>query len=326
LFNNLQKVCSSNAALTNATGTNIVQKINVKLGGINNALDLDAVWQKFTNPDDLTLFLGVDVTHPGPGDDKSPSIGSIVGNVNAECTKWAASIKIQRHRREQMVYLTAAVRERLKDIYSKTNKKPNRIVVYRDGVSSGEFTKVLNEEMRNIREACQSLSADYKPKITYIVCQKRHHTRFFVQNEREGVGKAGNVPPGTVVDHVVVHPVEFDFFLCSHFGIQGTSRPTHYCVLHDDSNWTPDDLQMVSYRLCHLYQRCPRSVSLPAPVYFADLVCERARQHHRSFFGHLSDSSEATHRGGSHETESSEEELINSVTVTPFIKEMMYWV
>ncbi len=40
-----------------------------------------------------------------------------------------------------------------------------------------------------------------------------------------------------------------------------------------------DDLQMITYQLCHMYGRCPRSVSIPAPVYYADLVATRARCH-----------------------------------------------
>ena len=33
-------------------------------------------------------------------------------------------------------------------------------------------------------------------------------------------GRSRNIPPGTVVDTVITHPREFDFFLCSHAGIQ----------------------------------------------------------------------------------------------------------
>lgn len=31
--------------------------------------------------------------------------------------------------------------------------------------------------------------------------------------------------------------------------------------------------------MCHMYGRCARSVSIPAPVYYADLVATRARCH-----------------------------------------------
>jgi hypothetical protein len=50
-------------------------------------------------------------------------------------------------------------------------------------------------------------------------------------------GKSGNVCPGTVVDSLVVHPYGYDFFLVSHAGIQGTSRPCYYRVLLNENNY-----------------------------------------------------------------------------------------
>ncbi len=46
--------------------------------------------------DQATLFVGIDVTHPGPMEKDTPSIGAIVANIDADATKWAASIKVQR--------------------------------------------------------------------------------------------------------------------------------------------------------------------------------------------------------------------------------------
>lgn len=123
------------------------------------------------------------------------------------------------------------------------------------------------------------------------------------------VGKSGNIPAGTTVDTKITHPSEFDFYLCSHAGIQvielkysghkcfsqrkgcisilyviaespqGTSRPSHYHVLWDDNHFTSDELQVLTYQLCHTYVRCTRSVSIPAPAYYAHLVAFRARYH-----------------------------------------------
>ena len=34
------------------------------------------------------------------------------------------------------------------------------------------------------------------------------------------VGRSGNIPAGTAVDMGITHPNEFDFYLCSHAGVQ----------------------------------------------------------------------------------------------------------
>lgn len=34
----------------------------------------------------------------------------------------------------------------------------------------------------------------------------------------------------------------------------------------------------MTYYLCHIFNRCPRAVSIPAPVYYADLAAFRARK------------------------------------------------
>ncbi|KAG8764009.1 hypothetical protein FRC12_008333 [Ceratobasidium sp. 428] len=91
--------------------------------------------------------------------------------------------------------------------------------------------------------------------------------------------KSGNCEAGTVIDSIIGHPLEFDFFLLSHGGLIGTSRPAHYSVVHDDNNFTPDSLQRLTFHLCHVYARATRSVSIPPPVYYADIVCGRAKHH-----------------------------------------------
>jgi len=42
----------------------------------------------------------------------------------------------------------------------------------------------------------------------------------------------------------------------------------------------PDAIQKLAFELCHVYARATRSVSIPAPVYYADIVCARAKIHY----------------------------------------------
>ncbi|KAJ7061559.1 ribonuclease H-like domain-containing protein [Mycena amicta] len=131
-------------------------------------------------------------------------------------------------------------------------------------------------ELPLIKQACQALKIN--PKITLIIVGKRHHFRFLAANDKD-VDRSGNCPAGTVVDRDIGHPLELDFYLQSHAGILGTSRPAHYSVLYDENNLSPDALQSLSFALCHVYARATRSVSIPAPVYYADIVCARAKHH-----------------------------------------------
>lgn len=76
--------------------------------------------------------------------------------------------------------------------------------------------------MSAIRAACASLSIEYKPSVTFLVVQKRHHTRFFPLKKEDEDGKNRNVPAGTIVDSTITHPQEMDFYLVSHASLQVT--------------------------------------------------------------------------------------------------------
>uniref|UniRef100_A0A8W4FIT7 Protein argonaute-1 n=1 Tax=Sus scrofa TaxID=9823 RepID=A0A8W4FIT7_PIG len=258
------------------TLSNLCLKINVKLGGINNILVPHQRSAVFQQP---VIFLGADVTHPPAGDGKKPSITAVVGSMDAHPSRYCATVRVQRPRQEIIEDLSYMVRELLIQFYKSTRFKPTRIIFYRDGVPEGQLPQILHYELLAIRDACIKLEKDYQPGITYIVVQKRHHTRLFCADKNERIGKSGNIPAGTTVDTNITHPFEFDFYLCSHAGIQGTSRPSHYYVLWDDNRFTADELQILTYQLCHTYVRCTRSVSIPAPAYYARLVAFRARYH-----------------------------------------------
>ncbi|CAM6009780.1 unnamed protein product [Sphagnum balticum] len=272
---------------------NVALKINVKVGGRNTVL-VDALTRRIPLVSDIpTIIFGADVTHPHPGEDSSPSIAAVVASQDwPEVTKYAGLVCAQAHRQEliQDLYKTwvdpqrgqctgGMIKELLISFRKATGQKPLRIIFYRDGVSEGQFYQVLLYELDAIRKACASLEPDYQPPVTFVVVQKRHHTRLFASNHNDNrsVDRSGNILPGTVVDSKICHPTEFDFYLCSHAGIQGTSRPAHYHVLWDENKFSADSLQSLTNNLCYTYARCTRSVSIVPPAYYAHLAAFRAR-------------------------------------------------
>ncbi|PKY55107.1 Piwi-domain-containing protein [Rhizophagus irregularis] len=252
---------------------NVCLKMNVKLGGDNSFLIPGHI--QFLE-DEPTILIGAAVTHLSPGDTKSPSYAALCGSLNAKASRYAASLRVQRGSTEIIAELANMVKELFKIFYQNCGVKPKKILFYRNGISESQFMDVLNSELTAIKDACQSLEADYRPTITFVVIQKRHHTRFF-PIEKKNADKSGNCLPGTVVDMDITHPFEFDFYLLSHAGLHGTSRPTYYQVLYDENGFDANRLQTLSYNLCHIYARCTRAVSLVPPVYYARLAAKRAR-------------------------------------------------
>ncbi|XP_047468741.1 protein argonaute-2-like isoform X2 [Penaeus chinensis] len=249
---------------------NLLFKINAKMGGINY------IWSRKSKLMEKRLMvMGADVNHPSAGDARTPSMAAVVASIDKDVSKYAVEVRPQKHRNEIIQDFKEITKNLLKSFcVAANNRKPQHIIVYRDGVSNSQFNQVLQHEFLAIREACKELGETYTPAITFLVVMKRHHTRFFPVDE---IGK--NIPPGTVVDSGITHPIERDFYLCSHHGIKGTSRPTHYHVLWDDNNLTMDQLQEFTYNMCHVYSRCSKSVSLPAPVAYAHLAAFRAKVH-----------------------------------------------
>ncbi|KAI9206024.1 Piwi domain-containing protein [Polychytrium aggregatum] len=271
---------------------NVAMKINMKLGGSTNRVTHLPLMDK------PTLLVGCDVTHPPPGS-AAPSIAALVGSVNRFGTYFRPAIRTQSSRVEIVAEMEQMMGE-LIDAFVKSNSQPGRppvtpqrIIFYRDGVSFGQFKEVREKEIAAIKAALEKRKIE-RCAITFIICQKRHHIRFFPPENSNDRDRSENSLPGTIVEKDVTHPSEFDFYMLSHSGLQGTSRPTHYHVIFDENNVKPDDLYALTYNLAHLPGRATRSISIASPAYFAHHLADKAKLLLQGDFSDLSSSG----RGG----------------------------
>ncbi|XP_052848366.1 protein argonaute-2 isoform X4 [Drosophila gunungcola] len=250
---------------------NILLKVNSKLNGINHKLKDGPQQSMLKN----AMFLGADVTHPSPDQREIPSVVGVAASHDPYGAAYNMQYRLQRSALEEIEDMKSITLEHLR-VYQQYRKTyPEHILYYRDGVSDGQFPKIKNEELRGINAACAKVGI--KPKICCVIVVKRHHTRFFPSGEPSQYNKFNNVDPGTVVDRTIVHPNEMQFFMVSHQSIQGTAKPTRYNVIENTGNLDIDLLQQLTYNLCHMFPRCNRSVSYPAPAYLAHLVAARGR-------------------------------------------------
>ncbi|KAH7717470.1 ALG-7 protein [Aphelenchoides avenae] len=295
---------------------NLVLKLNGKLGGVNNRIlhescnhgETSPRWKKFVNEQDPTLFIGVDVTHPSSDEPTLESVAAIAANIDFHSTRFAGNIAIQRRQNpeiprgenvEQVQNLESMAFDAILAFSKETTQMPKHIVVLRDGVSDSQMKTTSEIELGFIGDACRRFrdtfsKPHFKPTTSYVVVQKRNPTRVMPANTLDqfqgsntargqgyyGRNTTGNVPPGTVVDESITTNKFPNFYLCSHKGQLGTSRIAHYTIVHN--TWDAlnmDDWQVSMFMLCHLIARSITPVSVPAPVYYADLLCGRARKH-----------------------------------------------
>ncbi|KAG4277069.1 hypothetical protein FPRO04_14193 [Fusarium proliferatum] len=302
----IHTICSVGSKLAKDRGreqymANVALKFNLKLGGINQIVEnknLGVIDQ------DKTMVVGIDVTHPSPGSSSNaPSVSAMVASIDKFLGQWPATLRIQRARQENVDDLTQMLKSRL-GLWKTKGKHaalPENILIYRDGVSEGQYDMVLSQELPQLRRACEQMypAADTKkglPHFTIIVCGKRHKTRFYPTTEQD-CDRSGNTKPGTVVDRGVTEARNWDFFLQAHAALQGTARPCHYYIVHDEifrqiyakSIPVPfqsiaDIVEDLTHNMCYLFGRATKAVSLCPPAYYADLACERARCYLASLF------------------------------------------
>lgn len=176
---------------------NVALKFNLKCGGVNQLLPNQL---GFLNQG-TTMVVGIDVTHPAPKSmEGTPSIAAVVASIDSEYGQWPGSIRCQASKQEMVATLQLMMQERL-NLWIKKNKRgPAKILIYRDGVSEGQYKTVLEDELKQIREACKEVyGRNAQPQITIVVVGKRHHTRFYPTDARTADGR-GNPLNGTVVD------------------------------------------------------------------------------------------------------------------------------
>ncbi|EAW15209.1 putative RNA interference and gene silencing protein (Qde2) [Aspergillus clavatus NRRL 1] len=309
-YNSLKKVCDVHCGVRNINVlaeklrgandqyyANVGLKFNLKLGGANQSLKTSELG---IVAEGKTMLVGIDVTHPSPGSSATaPSVAGMVASIDSSLSQWPADIRIQTSRQEMVSDLDAMLKARLQR-WARTNKNalPENIIVYRDGVSEGQYDLVIEKELPLLKKACVEIypPTDTKknlPRISIVVVGKRHHTRFYPTRD-EDADRSANPKNGTVVDRGVTEARNWDFFLQAHTAIKGTARPAHYFTVWDEifARQKPaapfqnaaDVLEDLTHRICYLFGRATKAVSICPPAYYADLVCTRARCYLSSVF------------------------------------------
>ncbi|KAI5813842.1 Piwi domain-containing protein [Pyronema omphalodes] len=262
--------------------SNVAMKLNAKTGGYT--VDLSPECDRLTkglnakSKESPTMLLGADVSHASPNNPDG-SYASMVGSINLQGTRFAAMTNNNGTRNEMITSanIFKFIVNLLRGFRLSTGTSPKRIIYFRDGVSEPQYKQVLETELECIKQTCKFLDPKYNPQITVVVCSKRHHYRFFP--DHIGADKNNNPKPGLIVDKDITHFENHDFYLNSHFALQGTARPVHYEVIWNETKIPVDVLEALIYNSCYTFIRSTTSVSLIPATYYAHIASARARCH-----------------------------------------------
>ncbi|KJK66451.1 Piwiago-like protein [Aspergillus parasiticus SU-1] len=261
---------------------NLAMKFNLKLGWTNHVRD--NLRLSIIN-EDKTMIVSLDVTHPTGSSQISsataPSVAAMVASIDKALGQWPATIQVQSR--------------------GKHASFPENIIVFRDGILEGQYTKCLTEELPLMRKVCREIYPKEMheknlPKFTIILVSKRRHTRFY-PTEVQTADKNGNTPPCTIVDRSITDPHCFSFFLQPHSATHGTARSVFYFVILDEvfsqrytGKFPPkyrnvaEIVQDLTLNLSYLVGRATKGVRVCCAARYADLVCNQARCYLSRFY------------------------------------------
>lgn len=312
---------------------NVALKVNLKLGGRNQYLEDSKVG---IIAEGKTMVVGIDVTHPSPGSAKgAPSVAGIVASIDKQLGQWPADMQIQTPRQEMVEGLDGMMKSRLA-LWARQNagSYPENILIYRDGVSEGQYRLILEEELPLLRKAYEETysatsTKNGLPRMTIIVVGKRHHTRFY-PIEGTDADNSSNPHHGTIVDRGVTEARGWDFYLQAHTALQGTARPAHNYIILDEifryrkvdppHRNTADVVNSLTLNMSYLFGRATKPVSICPPAYYADLVCDRARRYLSAVFDASPEASIADGAGPASSVDA------GAVRLHPKIKDTMFYI
>ncbi|XP_061449298.1 piwi-like protein 2 isoform X4 [Rhineura floridana] len=155
------------------------------------------------------------------------------------------------------------------DVYHDPSRGKRSVVgfvasISQDGVSDSQLKMVESYEIPQLQK-CFEAFENYDPKMVVFVVQKKISANIY----SAATDHFTTPSPGTVIDHTITSQDQVDFYLMAHHARQGCGIPTHYVCVRNTANLSPDHMQRLTFKLCHMYWNWPGTIRVPAPCKYA---------------------------------------------------------
>ena len=263
---------------------NIVEQINVKMGGTNFYIDF--YHENILNKGKIYLILGLECRQASGGEIDFVMTSSTNMNLNKILTTVR---KCKNNKEEKEKTISELMQMALKGLrQGGAPHPPNYIILYRQGGNYVQNRKLAENEVpmfNNFINNMKNTSENFKkidPKFIYVCCNLKGDLKFFERNNKNCM----NPKSGLCVDSEVTQKDKYEFYIQPQYVNQGTATPCHYQVLYEDkdnndpnNNVKIEQLQLLSFYLSFYYWTWAGAVRVPGALKLASTAMDFFSKH-----------------------------------------------
>ena len=271
---------------------NIVEQINIKMGGINFYIDTSNLIN-----DKVYLIIGLESKKVGK--DSIDYVLTFAYNQRLSRTQTIPRT-CKNNAEEISKTLNELLDEAIKGLHflGHAPHPPEYIIIYRQGGNHLQNVKISQIEipifLGNINQRKEKIESfrRHNTKLIYICCNLKGDLKFF----EESKNGYSNPPSGLCIDERIVESGKYEFYLQPQYVNQGTATPCHYEVLYQDmdeknpeNNMSIEELENLSFQLSFYYWTWSGAVRVPGVLRLSTTAIDyysRCLNHRLDLDGH----------------------------------------
>ena len=264
---------------------NIVEQINIKMGGTNFFIDFRG--ENILKKNKIYLILGLELKQA-----KGEIIYTMTSTTNPNLNKTITAFKKSKNTKEEKEKVITELFENALNGMKLTGvpHPPDYIILYRQGGNYVQNKKMADNEVPiflsflDQKKSEDESFSKYDPRFIYVCCNLKAELKFF-QNKDNSNTSLSNPKSGLCVDSDITQKDKYEFYIQPQFVNQGTATPCHYQVLYDkrdeneENNIKLEELQLISFYLSFYYWTWAGAVRVPGALKLSTTAIDFCSRH-----------------------------------------------
>ena len=257
----------------NSIQFNIIDQINIKMGGINYYINFKN--EGIIKSGEVFLIIGLDSKTAN-----KKITYSMTSTRNSRLNDFITQEKtVDDVKQEKNNTLTKMFETAIDEINKNCPHSPDYIIIYRQG-GNDIHNKILTiNELDNFTGILKEYREKYKEKnnfnfrntkLYYICCNLKSDLKFFETDNRNTIKAYFNPKSGLIVDDNVTQKNKYEFYLQPQYVNQGTATPCHYQIMYYDKGSNEENelkienLEKLSFYLSFYYWTWSGAIRIPS--------------------------------------------------------------